>query len=217
MICYLPSCSFTALCPKTTEAVKAYFKEKEDVTVGVCCRPMQKKMTKGDTALTICRSCAAITREASPEVTERNVFSYLLEDPDFVWPDHKGEAITLQDCWRARKDPALHEAVRECLRRMNFQIVEMAENRQNCDFDGTWRFKTVEKRNLDIAPVYFREVGDRYTEVLSEEEKLARMQAHAALYETERVTCYCNSCLKGIRLGGAKGVHLMSLIMDIDE
>ena len=37
------------------------------------------------------------------------------------------------------------------------------------------------------------------------------MEEWVQQYQTERVVAYCNACVKGIVLGGARGVHLLQL------
>ena len=43
------------------------------------------------------------------------------------YPDYVCERMTIQDCWRQYGNQAEQAAVRELLRRMNIEVVEMAE------------------------------------------------------------------------------------------
>ena len=98
--------------------------------------------------------------------------------PDFPWPDFHGEAITVQDCWRARRNPGLMHAVRQCLQRMNIHPVEIEENFEKTTFDGMWRFSEAPiRRNIGIAPKYFSEVRDHGIELLPPNEQEERMKA----------------------------------------
>lgn len=212
MIYYLQSCNFTAASPESSRKIREYMAAKPGVKVPGCCRPSQKLFQEGDTVLSICLTCSAITREVSPMVREMSFWEYALTDTGFPWPDYHGEKMTVQDCWRARNKPSLMKAVRECMKRMNIQPVEIAENFENTQFDGIWRFNSVQKRNMDIAPDYFTEVQEHGLELLPQEEQLARMQAWVQQYQTERAVAYCNACLRGMQMGGANGVHLMELM-----
>lgn len=213
MYVYLPSCNFTAACPDSSKKIKAYLAAKPDVRVAGCCRPTQKTLAAGDTVLSICLTCSAITREVSPQVGEMSFWDYLLHDPDFPWPDFGGERMTVQDCWRARHKPALQKAVRACMARMHLEPVELEENFEKTQFDGVWRFSDAPiRRNIGIAPVYFSEVQEHGITPLPPEEQQARMTAWAKQYTTPRVLTYCNACLQGVRMGGADGVHLMELL-----
>lgn len=208
---YLPSCNFTAARPEASRKIKAYLTSR-DIQVAGCCRPTQKLLTSEDRVISICQTCSAITREASPQASEISLWEYLLTDNDFPWPDFQGEEMTIQDCWRARHKPALLDAVRLCMEKMNLRPVELAENRENTQFDGVWRFQPVAKKNLEIAPNYFGEVAATGLELLSPEEQKVRMEAWVSQYTTSRVAVYCTACLKGAELGGAHAVHLLELL-----
>lgn len=212
MIYYLQSCNFTAASPEASHKIRGYMEKKEGVEVPGCCRPSQKRFQEGDTVLSICLTCSAITREVSPHAAEMSFWEYVLTDTDFPWPDYDGEKMTIQDCWRARKKRSQMEAVRECMKRMNIQPVEIAENYENTQFDGIWRFNPVQKRNMDIAPAYFTQVQEHGLELIPQEEQLARMKEWVRQYKTERAVAYCSACVKGMRLGGANGIHLMELM-----
>jgi len=212
MVYYLQSCNFTAASPETSKKIRSYMEKKADVKVPGCCRFSQKLFQEGDTVLTICLTCSAITREVSPHVTEMSFWEYVLSDSDFPWPDYQGEKMTIQDCWRARRKHSLMEAVRECMKRMNIQPVEIKENFGNTQFDGVWRFNPVQKRNMDIAPAYFTEVEEHGLDLIPQEEQIARMQEWVGQYKTDRAVAYCNACLKGMQMGGANGIHLMELM-----
>lgn len=211
MLYYLPSCNFTAACPESSKKIKAYMAQQPGVTVAGCCRPTQKQLTQDDTAITVCLTCAAITREASP-AGEQSFWEYVLWDEHFPWPDFHGEKITVQDCWRAGNKPGLQKAVRACLERMNLVPVELEENYEKTQFDGVWRYNPVLQKNLDVAPVYFEKVAETGLTLIPKEEQAARMQEWAKQYKTDRVLTYCNACLRGVQLGGANGVHLMELL-----
>ena len=44
------------------------------------------------------------------------------------------------------------------------------------------------------------------------EKQKEELEKWVSQYTTDRVTVYCNSCLKGVQLGGADGVHILDLI-----
>ena len=213
MYIYLPSCNFTAACPESSKKIKRYLSCKTDVMVAGCCRPAQKSLSQGDTVLTVCLTCSAITREVSSQVKEMSFWEYALTDPDFPWPDFHGEMMTVQDCWRARNLPKLQHAVRQCMERMNLVPVEIDENYENTQFDGVWRFSDAGvKRNISIAPEYFGRIRDHGLEIIEPEEQKYRMEKWVKQYTTQRIAAYCNACLKGIQMGGARGIHLMELM-----
>lgn len=209
---YLPSCKFKAAHKETSEKIQAYLRNKEDLVICGCCRVSQKLFKDGDRVLTNCTSCAIITDEASPQAQEISLYEYLLEDEDFVWPDYHGEEITVQDCYRSRHKPQMQKAIRECLRRMNMVPVEIEENYEKTMFDGTYKYAAISSSNLSLAPKYFSKMEEEYISILPEEEVKKEMEKWVSQYTTPRVTVYCNSCLKGVLLGGADGIHILDLI-----
>ena len=210
MFVYFPSCNFTRTFPNTSSAAKE-FMQKQGVRVEGCCRPGHKNLTAGEQALVVCQTCTMLIGERRPDIPMQSAWEYL-DGLEFAWPDYHGEEITIQDCWRARHKPALLDAVRLCMEKMNLRPVELAENRENTQFDGVWRFQPVAKKNLEIAPNYFGEVAATGLELLSPEEQKARMEAWVSQYTTSRVAVYCTACLKGAELGGAHAVHLLELL-----
>ncbi len=213
MYIYLPSCNFTATRPETSKRIKEYMAQQPDVKVAGCCRPTQKTLTADDTVLSICLTCSAITREVSPQSKEMSLWEYLVQQDRFPWPDYHGEKMVIQDCWRARNKPAMQQAVRACMEKMNIVPVELEENFEKTQFDGVWRFNPVVEKNMKIAPQYFIRVQNEGLELIPKEEQAARMQEWAKQYGTKRVVTYCTACLKGVLLGGAEGVHLLDLLM----
>lgn len=208
---YLPSCNFKAAHPEVSEKLQAYLRNKPDTEIAGCCRVSQDLFHEGDTVLTNCVSCAIITDEVSPQANEMSLYEYLLQDPLFPWPDHHGEKITVQDCYRTVHKPQVQKAVRECLLRMNMVPVEIEENYEKTRFDGPFRYTKMPSGNLKIAPVFFNKLNDEYIEVLPAEEQERIMKEWVRQYQTERVVVYCNSCLNGVKMGGANGVHLLDL------
>lgn len=212
MIYYLPSCKYQAACPDSSLKIQKWLAVRENVQIAGCCRRAQEVFQAGDVVLTNCTSCAAITNEVSPEAQEMSIYEFLLQVPDFVWPDYHGEKITVQDCYRSRHDRQLMEAVRECLRRMNAVPVELTDNLEKTHFDGVFQFADVAQSNLKIAPDFFTKLQREYIEVISPEEQLLRMQQQVRQYTTKRTVAYCNACLRGIQLGGGEGIGLLELI-----
>jgi len=212
MIFYLPSCKYQAAHPDSSLALQAWLCKKANVQIVGCCRTSQHLFHAGDMVLTNCASCAAITREVSPFVQEMSIYEFLLRLPDFPWPDEHGAKITVQDCYRCRHNRQLMDAVRECLRKMNAEPVELENCREKTRFDGVFQFTDVSKSNLDLAPAFFTKIQKEYIEVLPEAEQRLRMEQWVSRYAANRTAAYCNACLSGIRLGGGNGVHVLELI-----
>ena len=213
MYYYLPSCKVKQFHPGASRKMQEYLRSEGVVTAG-CCRISQDLFHEGDVILTNCTSCAIITDEQSAACKEMSLYEYLLEDEGFRWPDHHGERITVQDCYRTVHKPEVQHAVRECLKRMNMVPVELEENFGKTRFDGPFRYQDISADNLRLAPCFYPKMQQEYIETLDDKQIISRMKEWSRQYETERVAVYCNSCLKGVQLGGAIGVHLIELLAE---
>jgi len=209
MICYLPSCAFKAKHERTAAALGAWLPEK-GVSVCGCCKECGGSFGPGDTVLFNCMSCMLTAAERSPQCTTKSVYEYLLQQPDFPWPDLNGEHIAVQDCFRARDRADVRTAVRGMLRAMNAAVVELPEGGETCTFDGVFLMKPLPERTIAAAPVACSRLA-KFITPKSEEEQLAAMRAHAASIGDVRVAAYCNGCLAGLKKGGANAVHVLDL------
>lgn len=215
MIHYLPSCKIKALHPEASLKLQRYLSKKEINVLG-CCRVISshEQMKTDDTVITNCTSCAIITDEHNPQVNEISLYEYLLNDESFPWPDFHGEKITVQDCYRGIHKPEMQQAIRECLIKMNIVPVEIEENYEKTRFDGVFVFENVSKSNLQLAPDYFGRFQNEMVNVIPAEQQKEEMKQWVSQYRTDRVVCYCNSCLKGLKLGGANAVHMVDLLAE---
>ena len=177
----------------------------------------QEILKKGDTVITNCTSCAIITDECSPTVKEISLYEYLLEEKNFKWPNFNGEKITVQDCLRTIHKPQLQLAVRKCLEKMNIIPIELKENFSITKFDGLFSYNKISDVNKHFAPYYFSKFEKNYVKVVDKKVAEEYMKEWCKHYTTERIVAYCNSCLEGINIGGANGVHLVDLIADTTE
>ena len=114
-----------------------------------------EKFPAGSTMISICHNCSAIFEERHPEFFRESIWEFILADKNFPYPNHHGEEITIQDCWRSKENSAEQEAVREILRRMNFKIVELEENHERTKFCGVSLYQPQPPRNPKLAPRRF--------------------------------------------------------------
>ena len=212
MLFYFPSCNFTAASPQTSKRIGDYLKTNYDAAVLGCCRPGHKKPAAGDTALTVCMSCSAIIKENRPDITEINLLEWIASNPSFPYPDLKGASFILQDCFRARGKDRLFDAVRTVLDRLNARVIELEENRNRTEFCGTFRFNPMLQKNIDIAPNYFEGYMKPLLSLCSKAEQQKRLEEYCAQFAGQKVVCYCNSCLRGLKQANVDAVHLLDLL-----
>lgn len=213
---YFPSCKFTAYSPESSRKTKQYLQDNYDVQIAGCCRPGHKSVTEKDTVIYICNTCAAFCRESTPAHNVLSIWELLLQDKKFPFLDHKGKAITLQDCWRTYDNRAQQEAVREILRLMNIEILEMEENYDQTKFCGTSLLEALSKQNGELAPQRFIKNADGFFTSHTPEEQETLMKNHCETIQTDEVVSYCVACVKGINLGGKQGIHLLDLLFPVD-
>ncbi|MBR4163921.1 MAG: hypothetical protein IKR11_10390 [Solobacterium sp.] len=213
MIYYVPGCDFNRNHPEEGRMIKEFILS-GNVKLGQCCRKEIDYLKKGDTLITNCTLCDMMFAERCPDIQVISTYEYLLNEERFVWPDYEGEAITLQDCWRARNNPSIQEAVRKCLTNMNMHVVEMDENRNNSRYCGVWLNNPPAEDCVRLAPNTFYDLEKNYRKLLSAEEQKTKMEAWVSQYTTERTAVYCNGCEKGIRLGGGNPVHMIELLVN---
>ena len=209
---YLPSCKVKAKFAEPSRRLRLYLEEKEQVQTVGCCKVFCSKTGPEDTAVVICNNCATFMEESSNVSGLEFVWEIIDKDPDFPFPDYHGERMTIQDCWRAYEKRNVQDAVRSLLRKMNIETVELPNNYEHADFCGTDLLEPCTEAEKRFAPRrYVIEGGHMYKPIPPEEED-PWLQNYCSKIGTERVVCYCVTCLDGINRGGKKGVHLLELL-----
>ena len=116
------------------------------------------------------------------------------------WVDLQKKEITVQDCWRSKKDPALQLAVRKILSKMNATIVELDNNFDKADYCGLSLLKEPSPRYAWLAPKLFQ---DPIFKPHSPEEQNRSLSNHVQQYTTSAIGCYCTGCIEGIERANA--------------
>ena len=132
---FYPSCNYAIASKENAKKLREIMKEKMDVAG--CCL-YDKRDCKDVVAIYMCQHCRE-TLESKMQT--RSLWEYLLEI-EYPFPDYHHTKMVLQDCWRDREHPEIHAAVREILKRMHIEIVEMKYNRENAKFCGTLHYET---------------------------------------------------------------------------
>lgn len=151
MYIYYPSCNFSAASPATAKKVKAYFEKQ--MPVAGCCRVDKRESSPGDIALYICQACRETLED---KVKTQSMWEYLDALKDFNFPNLNGQKFYVQDCWRDRNHPEIHEAVRSLLKKMHAEAIEIEHNREKSIFCGNLHYETDDPRlkNYPNTPLY---------------------------------------------------------------
>lgn len=231
---FVASCVFTEEYPELSRKVQKYISEK-NLPIIRCCVANYKveefesrmpdwyrdewknikhfeKFPAGSTMVSLCHNCAAIFEERHPEIFCQSLWELISEDENFLYPNHGGEKITVQDCWRSKENLSEQKAVREILRRMNFEIVELEENFEQTKFCGYSLYQPQPTRNAKLAPKRFVKNAVGLFQEHTQQEKENLMREYCAQIETEKVVAYCHYCVRGLKLGGKKTFHLAELL-----
>ena len=234
---FVASCVFTEEYPEFSRKIQAYITKTFNLPIIRCCVANYKveefenrmpdwyrdewrnikhfeKFPAGSTMVSICHNCSAIFEERHHEINLQSIWELILEDENFRYPNHGGEEITVQDCWRSKENISEQKAVREILRRMNFKIVELTENFERTKFCGYSLYQPQPARNPKLAPKRFlvnaRGLFKEHTQ--AEKEKL--MRDYCAQIKTAKVAAYCHYCVRGLKLGGKETYHLAELLFE---
>lgn len=213
MLHYLPGCDVRKNHREAIEKIIDYMK-KQGAYIDICCRTNQKFLNEGDIIVQNCTLCELLMKETHPKNECLSLYEYVLNDEHFPWKNHHGEKITIQDCLRVKNNRSLQVAIRKCLEKMNYMIVEMDANYDQTTFDGVWIYSLPMQNCIDTAPKTMQNLIDNYIEIIDEDEKKRRMQDWVKKYETQQVLVYCNGCENGLKIGGIKPIHLVELIAE---
>ena len=237
---FVASCVFTEEYPELSRKIQAYVKRVFALPIIRCCvanykvEEFEKRMPDwyrdewreithyenfpaNSTMVSLCHNCSAIFEERHPEIQRQSLWELILEDKNFSYPDYHGEKMTVQDCWRQKENRAEQNAVREILRRMNVEIVELADNYEKTKFCGYSLYQPQPPRNAKLAPKRFLYGAEGLFQEHTAEEKRRLMQEYCAKISTEKVVAYCHYCVRGLKLGGKQGLHLASLLFESEK
>ena len=106
----------------------------------------------------------------------------------------------------------MQDAIRLCLQKVNYNIIELEDNYQKTQFDGVWINSMPMQNCIDTAPKAMQYIIDNYVEILDDIEKEKRMKEYVKHYEIDNVLVCCNGCERGLKMGGLLPIHLVELI-----
>lgn len=204
---YYPSCNFSIADPLAAKRIREYLSKKMDVAG--CCKVEHEKRDPQMNAIYFCQGCRETLEAKFDDIHDENLFVYLVNDPEFVWPDYSGLCVNLQDCYRDRNHPEIHDALREALARMHVKVKEITFSRERSVFCGTLHY---EAQSEELKRLVLTQ-GNIPISKMDKEIQMKLMKEAVSQYDCDITVAYCNRCIKGIELGGGKAVHLLQLAM----
>ena len=206
MYIYYPSCNYTIASPKNAKKIRDYLKERMDVAG--CCLRDQREIKDEDIGLYICQHCRETIES---KINTESLWVYLDQLDDIVYPDFKHEKMILQDCYRDRKHPEIHQAVRNILKKMNIDVIEATRNKEKSVYCGTLHYET---NNLNLLEKLSQYSNTKISELPIELQKELMEDNFKECDPDLKIIVDCNRCLKGVELAGRKGIHLMDLLVN---
>lgn len=210
MLYYLPGCDVRKNHPEAIDKIEQYMLKK-GATIAQCCRTKQQLLKEGDTIVHNCTMCQLILDEVYPNNQCLSLYEYILNDQAFPFANHHQQAIIIQDCWRMKNHQNFQKAIRECLKQMNFHIIEMPDCFEKTRFCGVWRYNALSPDCIELAPQTFQAI-QKDIHLLPQEKQIEKMKQWVQRYHHQKVVVYCNGCEKGIRLGQGECWHMVELL-----
>lgn len=212
MIHYLPGCDVRKNHPQAIEKLTNYMKN-QGALIDTCCRNKEDFLKENDVLVQNCTLCQLLIQEKYPQVTCLSTYEYILQDTHFPWPNHQGEMIAIQDCLRTKENRTFQEAIRKCLLKMNYTIIELEDAYEKTNFDGIWIYNEPAVICKEIAPKTMKRLKENYFQFLSPELQEQKMKEWVKHY-TSDVLVYCNGCEKGLKMGGIQPIHIVELLAE---
>lgn len=212
---FFPGCKVKARYPEASEwlAQQVIDRGYADEIVG-CCRTDHQSLTADETAVCICNNCMAMIDEDADNGALENIWVLIDNDPVFPLPSYEGKTMGIQDCGRAYDRTDVQDAVRSLMRKMNIEVVELPDAREESRFCGQSFLKSVPEQDAGFAPRRYVEDARKRGIFTPTDPDIVqqRMEEHAAAIPTDEVCCYCFACDMGLEAGGKDAINMIELV-----
>lgn len=187
-----PGCALSIYKPEMENKIFQFLNENYNETAmhKICCRH-EPKLKKGSVIINICAGCDKRFGSLYDGISTISLWEIIDSLDSFPYPDYQGLKMSLHDPCPVRKNPGVHQAVRNCLKKMNIDIIET---------------KSHGKRSVCC--------GDDFYPKLSLDKVHKLMKKRADSMPCENVCVYCVSCIKSMHIGGKTPRHLVDLLMN---
>lgn len=209
---FFPGCKVKAQFKDSSEKARKYIAEKCGAITAGCCRTDRVKLTENDKAIVVCNNCAAIMEESSDTDNIDFIWQIIDNDENFVFPDYKGEKMTIQDCWVAVEKREVQDCVRSLMKKMNIEIMELSDNYDKTTFCGVNLLSPCTESNAALAHKRYVKNGSHMFRPSTPQQQLEIFQDHCKGIVTDKVVTYCKFCTDAINAGGKNAIHLLDLL-----
>ena len=191
-----PGCALSLYKPefedKILDFLNAHYKERYGTIEmhKICCHH-DPQLEEGSLIIVVCSGCDRRFRSLYEGISTITLWELIEPLDDFHYPDYQGLQMSIHDACPVRKRPAVHEAVRSLLHKMNIEIVE-----------------------AEYHSAKSKCCGDDFYDKIPIEKVHAKMKERADEMPCEDVCVYCVSCVKAMYIGGKTPRHLLDLLFE---
>ncbi|AVQ38067.1 hypothetical protein C7M56_04985 [Clostridium botulinum] len=186
-----PGCALSIYKPEIENKVLKFLNENYgEVTLHKICCHHNPQLEAGSLIINVCAGCDRRFRSLYEGISTISLWEVLDGLEAFQYPDYKGLKLSVHDACPVREKPQVHKAVRNLLKKMNIDVVEIK-------FSGT---------NSICC-------GDDFYSKLPIEKVHQKMKERAESMPCNEVCVYCVSCIKSMYIGGKTPRHLIDLLI----
>lgn len=185
-----PGCALSIYKPEKERQILQYLQENfADVKLHKTCCRHKPKLPDVSTIINVCAGCDRRFSTLYEGIQTVSLWEVIDALGNFPLPDYQGREMSIHDACPVRNKPAVHQAVRNLLKKMDIKIVEAAAHgtKSVCCGDGLYPACSIEQIQ-------------------------AAMKKRADSMPCEHVAVYCVSCIKALHIGKKQPQHLVDLL-----
>ncbi|MFT5702394.1 MAG: hypothetical protein ACI8ZB_005314 [Desulforhopalus sp.] len=186
-----PGCALSIYKPELENKIIRFLNQnyRETHMHKICCQH-DPQLEKGSIIINVCAGCDRRFSSLYEEISTISLWEIIDSLDSFPYPDYRGLQLSIHDPCPVRTKPQVHQAVRNLLGKMNFDLIEtkLSGTKSVCCGDDFYP-------KIPLAKVH------------------NHMKKRADSMPCDDVCVYCVSCIKSFYIGGKTPRHLMDLLM----
>ena len=191
---FAPGCALMLYKPELATLIHALLTEQAGVMdiLNTCCKH-DPGCTVPTEIINVCPGCDKRFAASYANTSTISLWEFLAANDTYSFPDYNGQEMTIMDACPTREKPAIHEAIRSILQKMNIRIVEPANTRTKSICCGDSFYPQLPAFNVNQL-----------------------MKKRTAEMPLEEVVVYCVSCIQSVSIGGKHPRYLPDLLFGLD-
>ena len=193
-IYFNPGCALNLYKPEKEYEILAYLKGIFPAIQmhNICCQH-DPQLPKGSIIINVCGGCNKRFQSLYDGIDTISIWEVIDKLEHFPCPNYHGMEISIHDPCPVRGEPAIHQAIRSLLKKMNCTIIEAEDNGAASICCGDSLYPSCSMEEIHIA-----------------------MKKRADSMPSENVAVYCVSCIKSMAIGGKTPRYMVDLLFDED-